>query len=76
MSLLVNRQHSFTSFEKLTSDDFVGLTNVLTRGVDGRQVNPFPEVVSHSFARLQKPLPNSDHPGAFANTEGLPQYAV
>ena len=76
MSRLVSPRCSLASFQKLRSDDLVGLTNVLTRGVDGRQVNSLPEVVSDSLTRLQKLLPNSDHPGACANTEGLPQYAV
>jgi hypothetical protein len=76
MSLLVDPQYSFIPFETLRSGDFLGLTDVPTRGVDGRQVNPLPEAVFDSLARLQKLLLNSNRFGAFVNTEGLPQYAV
>ena len=71
MSLLVDPQYSFTSFETLKSGDFLGLTDVLAWGVDGRQVNALPEAVFDSLARLQKLLLNSNRFGAFVNTERL-----
>jgi hypothetical protein len=52
MSLLVDPRYSFTPFETLTSGDFVGLTDVFTRGVDGRQVSSLPEAAFDSLARL------------------------